>query len=174
MISTQLVPGVDHERKAYIMYQTSDNINKCIGSFTEQCNDSDEVQYIFEIYQDKLSDRERACITIPGIDITTGERIHVRSYGLPYFLERCTPRKTREDTPEYLQSLQLDYIDPFECTVRSRAITHHSDCYVGRFPTDFIDFKRAQKDFTYYKSIIPNLDEQPENVYHKIDNEVIV
>lgn len=159
------------ERVAYIIYfDELSKESKCIGTFVEQENDAGEVQYVFNINQSMIEESEIYVVTVPGIDITTRQSRYVRSGILPYFLECCSPRKDRGDTEWVLKEMGMNYWDRFEYMLRSRAITSRSNCYVGRYPTDYIDFERAKKDVQYLKSIRPNLDEQDDNVFHKIIN----
>lgn len=169
MISAQEIACPNIERKCYIMYcNFNTGESKCIGSLVEQENDAGEVQYVYNIWQDKITDDDLHDIILSGIDLNLRQTRYVRSGGLPIFIDKCTPKRARYDYKRLIHRQHLDYYDPFEFMMRCRNMTHHSNCYVGRTPTDFCDFKRAMKDSDYYSSLMPNLKETPENVFHPI------
>lgn len=71
MIYIDPIACANVERVSYIFYQNFDStINKCVGRFIEQENDAGEVQYLFDIYQDRISEQDAKEIVIPGIDVT--------------------------------------------------------------------------------------------------------
>ena len=157
------------QRVAYIIYfdkVTRDSL--CIGKFIEQENDAGEVQYLFVMDWNVITDDLVEILTVPGIDLTLHSDVYIRSYQIPYFLERCVIQRGRGDFEYYQKLMQMDYVDEFEFMLRSRGITHHSNCYVGRTPTDFCDMMRAMHDREYAASILPNLNVSPENEFHAI------
>ena len=168
MIGTESISCISVERYCYLFTQVRD-LNLNIGRFFEQENDAGERQYVYEIYQDKLTPEIRILITLPGIDLMTGESVYVRNTETPYFVECSVPPKFRPDAPIYLKSMGLEYYDEFEHMMRSRAITHHTNCYLGRTATDFFDAKRARRCKEFWDANLPNLAESPENVFHKAE-----
>ena len=57
MISAQEIACPNIERKCHIMYcNFNTGESKCIGSLVEQENDAGEVQYVYNIWQDKITD----------------------------------------------------------------------------------------------------------------------
>ena len=173
MITAERIVCPNVERTCYLIYYCwKTNTSKCIGTLTEQENDAGETMYVYDIWQDKLTDDDRQNCVLSGIDWSLKEKQYVRSGGIPYFIDRCIPRKERSDYWEQLKRMQMDYFDPFEFLMRSRNLTNHCSCYVGRFATDFVDVGRAQHDGSYLRSLLPNLNEQPENVFHPIEGTV--
>lgn len=159
----------DVERTAYLFFQGI-GLNICFGKFKEQANDAGETQYVFEIDNKVLTDEILDYIVLPGIGLEQRRDIYYRSYDEPYFVECSTIQNGRGDLKWYLNNVGMDYNDKFEFMLRTRAITHHTNCYLGRFPTDFIDAMRVRNDPVYAKKVIPNLNFQPENEFHKIDD----
>lgn len=167
MIGTESINCISVERFAYLFCQIHQlDINMNFGRLFEQENDAGECQYVYEIYQDKLSDELLEWIVLPGIDLTTRETVYVRSLETPYFIECSSPPRYRGDVKYWLNLMKLDYYDAFEFMMRSRAITHHTNCYLGRTATDFFDAWRARNDDAFYRKHSPNLAETPENVFH--------
>ena len=161
------------ERTGYLFYQGLGK-NICFGKFKEQGNDAGEYQYVFEIDNSVLTEDILDDIVLPGIDLTQRRDVYIRSYVMPYFVECSTIQDGREDLKEYLGFAHMDYNDRFEFMLRTRAITHHTNCYLGRFSTDFEDAKRIMDDpLGYAKQVLPNLNVQPENEWHEIDYHVI-
>lgn len=157
------------ERTAYLFYQGLGK-NICFGKFKEQANDAGEYQFVFEIDNNVLTEEILDDIVLPGIDLTQRRDVYIRSYDIPYFVECSTIQDGRGDLKWYLSNMKMDYNDRFEYMLRSRAITHHTNCYLGRFPTDFEDAKRIMDDPRYAKNVLPNLNVYPENEWHDIDN----
>lgn len=155
------------ERTAYLFYQ-GQGMNICFGKFKEQANDAGEYQFVFEIDQSVITDEMLDYMVLPGIGLEQRRSIYYRSYEIPYFVECSTIQDGRGDLQWYLNNVGMDYNDKFEFMLRTRAITHHTNCYLGRFPTDFADAKRIYDDPEYAKTVIPNLNVQPENEWHEI------
>lgn len=171
MISNKRIGCVNIQRKAYIFYHDSLNtsVNKLIGEFFEQENDAGEVQYLFKIFQSNITEEEVYKICLPGIDLSLRLNEYVRSGGIPYFMECCTIPSNRGDLKRWLNNVALDYDDKFEFMLRTRAITHHSNCYLGRTATDKIDLNEYKKWGTYQKEHFPNLPcGNYENDFHEI------
>ena len=169
MISACRIESPNVERTCYIFYYNQNTKrSKCIGTLSEQENDAGEVQYVYKIRQDLISDEELKDIVLSGIDLSTRESEYIRSDGIPYFIGKCLPRRDRSNFKEQLALEKMDYYDPFEFLMRCRNITHHSNCYVGRSATDICDFGRAMVDSDYYASLLANTNEQPENKFHAI------
>ena len=155
------------ERKAYIFF-CDKKVNKCIGEFIEQENDAGETQWLFKMYWDQIDEYDIQMCSLPGIDLTLHSEVYVRSYDEPYFMECCTIPNGRGDLKWYLDRVGMTYNDKFEFMLRYRAVTHHSNTYLGRTPYDKIDRVHARDDSEYYRKIIPNLNVSPENEYHEI------
>ena len=95
---------------------------------------------------------------------------YIRSGGLPYFLECRIPPKNRSNIKSTYDRLQMNYYDPFEMVMRSRGISQHDFCYIGRTPTDFFD-RHYYMDIAplQLKEQLPNLPcGNPENDFHSI------
>lgn len=174
MICTHSISGVDVERVAYIFGQLSNpNVNMLIGKFYEQENDCGERQYVYEVYQNRISHEIRRQLQLPGIDLTTKQDIYIRSYEIPYFVECSVPPRNRPDVKFWLDRVGLDYYDEFEFMLRTRAISQHTNCYLGRTSDDYFDVLRAKSDPDFWRANVPNLDEKPENVFHKAMSELV-
>lgn len=172
MVDTRSICCPDHERKAYIFFHDAlyRDVNKLIGEFIEQSNDAGEVQYVFKFYFDKLTAGDLQRINFPGIDLYTRKDLYSRSGEIPYYVECSVVPKNRGDVQRYLSSLKMDYYDPFECMLRSRAISNHTNCYLGRTKEDKIDlYKYKQWGSLYQLSHFPNMPcGNEENDYYKI------
>ncbi len=174
MICIEPIACANVERVAYIIYQDKHRgIHKCIGHFIEQENDAGECQFLFVMDWNSLTEEDLDYVVVPGIDLEQHREVYVRSYEIPYFVECCTVPDGRGDLKRWLHRMGMDYNDKFEFMLRSRAITHHSNCYLGRTPTDFCDAVRVMSDIEYSRRILPNLAETPENIFHPIIKEAI-
>lgn len=155
------------ERYCYLFFQSRKrDVNVCFGRFIEQENDAGEFQFIFEIDRSKLSEDDLKEIILPGIDLNLPTSVYVRSYYLPYYVVAHTFQDCRADKDFWLRKHGMTHNDRFEYMMRSRAISCHTNCYLGRTPTDFIDYYRAQRDPEYLWSVIPNVEEKPGNGWH--------
>lgn len=169
MVYTTPIACANVERFCYLFFQNkAGTVNKCFGKFLEQENDAGEVQYIFDIDKSVLTEEDLDELVLPGIDLTLDRTVYVRSYNIPYFVECSTIQNQRGDLNYWLKLHHLDYNDKFEYMMRSRAITQKTNCYLGRFPTDFEDANRIKDDDVYARSILPNLNEVLENTWHEI------
>lgn len=171
-ISTQRISCPNVERKCYIFWQSpyEPERNKLIGELIEQENDAGENMFLFKFYYDTFEERDWEDITVSGIDLTRKEEIIVRSGREPYFITGRIPPRCREDLDVTFKRLQIDYYDPFEMILRSRAISQHDWCYTGRTPTDFFD-RHYYRDIAplELKKVIPNLPcGNYENDFHPI------
>lgn len=172
MISITPIACANVERCAYIFYcDSARGINKCIGKFIEQENDAGEIQYLFIFFWDRITEEDLRYIIVPGIDLEQKLSVYVRSYEIPYFVESATLQEQRGDLPLFLEAYQMDFYDRFEFMLRTRAVTHHSNCYLGRTVTDFYDADRWRVDPEFRKATLPNLAEVPENVFHAISGD---
>lgn len=171
MIDVTSIYGINVERFGYIFcYIKQKNVNILIGRMFEQENDAGERQYVYEIYQDAISDELLYYIVLPGIDLTTRETVYIRSGETPYFVECSVPPRRRGDVKRFLGYMKMEYYDEFEYMLRSRAITHHTNCYLGRTPVDFFDNPyKAMMDRDFWFDNLPNLNETPENVFHRAE-----
>lgn len=172
MITNERIGCPNVERKAYIFYNApfDHSINICIGEFIEQENDAGEVQYLHRFYYDEIPDYLVDIIDFPGIDISLREKEFVRSGGIPYYAECSTIADCWTDKKYWWSRVCLDYDDKFEYMLRTRAITQKTNCYLGRYKENKVDLFEYKKWGDYQKSIFPNLDERPENVFHEIEN----
>lgn len=167
MIGTTTFNCISVERYAYLFCQITDlDLNWCFGRLFEQENDSGECQYVFDVWQDTISDEVLPYMTLPGIDLSQRKSVYVRNEELPYYVECSSPRNDRPDRFWFLQNMGMQYNDQFEYMIRSRAITHHTNCYLGRTKDDFFDARRARNDKDFWVQNLPNIDEKPWNVYH--------
>lgn len=168
MISTEPIEFVTTERVCYLFYYNArKKINKCIGKLINQENDFGDYQYKFVIDWSVITVEDLDDIVLSGIDLHLRSKVYIRSNDVPYFVKRGVPQKERADSLEALQSMQMEYFDDFEYLMRSRGISHHTNCYVGRYPTDFCEPDKAY-DREYYATHFPNLAEQPYNCWHKV------
>ena len=56
-------------------------------------------------------------------------------------------------------------------TIANESATRVAQTYnLGRTPTDFIEYYRAQRDPEYLWSVIPNVEEKPDNAWHRMPN----
>lgn len=172
MIDTKSICCPNVERKAYIFFHDAmyKDVNKLIGEFIEQSNDAGEIQYVFKFYYDVLTEGDIQRISFPGIDLEQRKDVYIRSGGIPYFVECSVVPKNRGDVKRWLRMHKMDYYDEFEYMLRSRAITSHTNCYLGRTKDDKIDlYKYKQWGSEYQLSHFPNMPcGNPENDYHKI------
>ncbi len=173
MIGTTTFNCISFERYAYLFCQIKQlDLNWCIGRLFEQKNDAEECQYVFDIWQDTISDEVLRYMALPGIGLEQRKSVYLRTdERLPYFIECSAPRNNRSDRFWFLQNMKMEYMgvgynDPFEYMIRSRAITQHTNCYLGRSKDDLFDAERARNDDEFWKQHLPNLDEKPWNVYH--------
>lgn len=172
MICIEPIGYPNVERISYLMYQEpAFNINKCFGRFIEQENDAGEVQYLFVIDWDSLTERDIQYISLPGIDLEQHLSVFIRSYDIPYFVQCSSISKSRGDLKFWLDMMHMTYYDRFEFMLRSRAITRHTQCYLGRTPIDFCDAQRVKFDLEYGHREIPNLAETSENSFHPIEEQ---
>lgn len=174
MISTESIYGIDVERIGYLFYQVPEfNANVCFGKLYEQENDSGERQYVFEIWNERIPDELLDWIVLPGIDLEQRKSVYVRSGETPCLVEYSVPPRHRginnENTNMFLGFMKMDYYDEFEYMLRSRCITHHTNCYMGRTETDFFDAIKAKRDRDFWDANLPNLAETPENVFHRAE-----
>lgn len=172
MISIESIYGVDVERAGYLFCQIPKlNYNKCFGKFYEQENDCGERQYVFEIWNNRLPDSMIDWVVLPGIDLTQRHDVYVRSREVPVFVEYSVPPPHRgindSNTKMFLGFMKMDYYDEFEYMLRSRSITHHTNCYLGRTEDDVYDAIRAKNDREFAFATLPNLSETEENVFHR-------
>lgn len=169
-ICIESIKCVNVERCGYIIYQHQTTLEqKCVAKFIEQENDAGEVQYVFVINWDVINEEDERFILIPGIDLTQHRKIYIRSYEEPYFVECNTMQTCRADLPIWLEGLQLTYYDKFEAMLRSRCISHHSNCYLARTPDDRIENMYTFKAMEQMRlGNYPNLNEVPENVFHTV------
>ncbi len=172
MISTERIGYPTVERKAYIFFNPfyKPEINMCVGEFIEQENDAGESQYLFRIYFDELPEEVIKILYVPGIDISLRKKEYVRSGNKPYYVTCSTIADCRGDKKWWLNLVGLTYNDDFEFMLRTRAITQKCECYLGRTRDDKIDLIEYKKWGDYQKSLFPNLNEVPENVFHKISS----
>lgn len=173
MISNKRVACLNVQRKAYLFYHGRDMCkSRLIGEFFEQENDAGEVQYLFKINNSVIADDEVDKICLPGIDLSFRLDEYVRSGGIPYFVECCTIPDGRGDLKRFLDLVEMDFNDKFEFMLRTRAVTHHSNCYLGRTPDDTIDLNKYKEWGEYQKTHFPNLPcGNYENDFHEINKE---
>lgn len=145
------------------------SINKCIGEFIEQENDAGETQWLFKFYYDEITDWDLWHIEFPGIDVMLKKETFIRSGDIPFFVECSTIPDERDDLKFYLDSVKMDYYDKFEFMLRTRAITVHTNCYLGRTKDDKIERERYRHDMEYRRKHHPNLLFNPENEFHPIE-----
>lgn len=172
MIGTESFYGINVERYGYIFYQSADRVrNLCIGRLFEQENDAEELQYVFEIWQERIEDEWIDDIVLPGIDLKQRKRVYVRNEEQPCFIQYAVPPECRpyENLRFYLDFQQMKYYDAFEYMLRSRAVSRNSNCYMGRAEDDLFDLRTAKEFGEYYYERVPNLDEKEWNVYHKAE-----
>ena len=169
MICTEPIACANVERVAYLFFQNHrGSVNVCFGKFIEQENDAGEFQFVFLVDKSVFTEEDLQEIVLPGIDLFQDRDVYVRSYEIPYFVECSVIPKGRGDLKEWMNYFKMDYYDPFVMMLRSRAITHHTNCYLGCAPDDFEDANRIKRDVDYAKAVIPHLREEPENVFHRM------
>ena len=138
----------------------------------EQENDAGENIFLFKFYYDEWDEYDWENIIVSGIDINRREYPIVRSGGLPYYIEGRIPPKECGDLWRTFERLQIDYYDPFEMVMRSRGVSQHDNCYVGRTPNDKIDlwFYKCE-GISKLGNVVPNLPcGNPDNDFHPIVN----
>lgn len=172
MINTTSIQDVIIERYAYLFCNLENtDINIRFGRFFEQENEDGELQYVFDIDNSVLTPFILKRILLPGIDLTQGHDIYVRNGELPCFVayHRINTDRDPWNVKMFLDYVKLDYVDNFEYMLRSRCISHYTNCYLGRHPDDYYDFWRARRDHEFRRSTLPNLDSRPYNEFHKAE-----
>lgn len=126
------IPAICERRTCYLMWN-----NLCIAEISEERNDALEVDWVIKVRWEEWEKAGKR--HIPGIF----EELHLEEYiriELSYVVEQRTLNDCRKDLKAKLKKLGLKYNDRFEYMCLTRGICGNNDYYIGRTPTDFINY----------------------------------
>lgn len=123
---------VCQKRTCYLMWK-----NFCIAELTEEQNDAGEIDWVIKVRWEEWEKSGKQ--NIPGIltELHLCEYIRV---GIPYIVSQRTPSEYRYDIRDLLKEVNLRFYDRFEYLCLTRGICGNDDLYIGRTPTDFINY----------------------------------